>query len=134
MYYTCKTLRTFYHASHACTPIKVLQVLRIRPTSVQLPVFFHISLHYGLCASFTGMLSKAKGQVLRTAAAMSVLFSDSLDDDGTIVVSSVHSTISTRPILAAENFVDMCCQHAAYIAGRGKLEDEINRLTSTGRC
>lgn len=80
------------------------------------------------------MLSKAKGQVLHTAAAMSVLFSDSLDDDGTIVVSSVHSTISTRPILAAENFVDMCCQHAAYIAGRGKLEDEINRLTSTGRC
>lgn len=78
------------------------------------------------------MLSKAKGQVLRTAAALSVLFSDSIDDDGKIAMSSIPSEISTRALLAAENFVDTCCQHAAYIAGRGKLEDEINRLSSTG--
>ena len=50
-------------------------------------------------ANFAGMLSKVKGQILCIAAAMSVLFSDSVDDNGKIVVSSVPSIISTTLIL-----------------------------------
>lgn len=82
-----------------------------------------------------GMLSKSKGQVLRVAATLHVLFYDAtcIDDQEDITVSSVPSTISTKAILAAENFVDTCCQHAAFIAGRSKMADEITRLTS-GRC
>ena len=76
------------------------------------------------------MLSKAKGQVLRIAAALNVLFNDSCDEDGQISVSSVPSTISNQSIVAAKNFVDLCCQHAAYIAGRGKVEEEISKVTS----
>ena len=82
-----------------------------------------------------GMLSKSKGQVLRVAATLHVLFYDAtcINDQEDITVSSVPSTISTKAILAAKNFVDMCCQHAAFIAGRSKMADELTRLTS-GRC
>ena len=45
-------------------------------------------------------------------------------------ISVCPSTISTESIVAAQNFVDLCCQHAAYIAGRGKVEDEISKVTS----
>ena len=76
------------------------------------------------------MLSKAKGQVLRVAAALNVMFNDSCDEDEHISVSDVPSTISNESIVAAQNFVDLCCQHAAYIAGRGKVEDEISKVTS----
>ena len=79
-----------------------------------------------------GMLSKSKGQVLRVAATLHVLFYNAtcIDEQEDIAVSSVPSTISTKAILAAENFVDTCCQHAAFIAGRSKMADEITRLTS----
>ncbi len=84
------------------------------------------------CLDHLGMLSKSKGQVLRVAAALHVLFYDTRwIDDGDIAVAGVPSTISTNAILAAENFVDTCCQHAAFIAGRSKMADEISRLSSS---
>lgn len=76
------------------------------------------------------MLSKAKGQVLRVAAALHMLFSDTIDDDGIVRVTTIPSTISKDAIIAAQNFVDTCCQHAAFIAGRSKIEEEISQLTS----
>ena len=77
------------------------------------------------------MLSKAKGQLLRISAAFNVLFSDTVNEDGKITVSTVPLTISTGSIIAAQNFVDVCCQHAAFVAGRERVDDEISRL-STG--
>ena len=71
-----------------------------------------------------GMLGKSKGQVLRVAAVLHVLFVEPSE------IASVPSTISTNAITAAQNFVDTCCQHAAFIAGRGQIEDEINYLAS----
>ena len=79
-----------------------------------------------------GMLSKAKGQVLRVAAAIHVLSCDTVDAVGNITVSIVPSTISVNAIVAAQNFVDTCCQHAAYIAGHGTVEEEISHLTAAG--
>ena len=71
-----------------------------------------------VCSFFhAGMLSKAKGQVLRIAAALHVLFCDTVDEDNIITVSDVPETISKTAIIAAQNYVD-------------KLEDEINQLTS----
>ena len=80
------------------------------------------------------MLSKAKGQVLRVAAALHVLFSDTVGEDGKIIVSEVVQTIKAEAIVAAKNFVDISCQHAAYIAGRGDIEDEIENISSAGTC
>ena len=78
------------------------------------------------------MMSKAKGQVLRVAAALHVFFSDTVREDGKIIVSELAQTIKPKAIVAARNFVDVCCQHAAYIAGRGDIEDEIENIASTG--
>lgn len=66
------------------------------------------------------MLSKSKGQVLRVAAVLHVLFMNP--------PTSIPSTISTKAITAAQNFVDTCCQHAAFIAGRGLIDEEIDHL------
>ena len=55
-----------------------------------------------------------------------------MDAVGDITVSIVLSTFSVNAIVAAQNFVDTCCQHAAYIAGRGTLEEEISHLTAAG--
>ena len=71
-----------------------------------------------------GMLSKSKGQVLRVAAVLHVLFVDPS------TLPSIPSVISIEAINAAQNFVDTCCQHAAFIAGRGLVDDEIDHLVS----
>ena len=76
------------------------------------------------------MLGKAKGQVLRVAASLYVLFGDTIDGNGDITVSNIPSTISKEAIIAAMNYVNTCCQHAAFIAGHGKIKDEISQVTS----
>ena len=47
-------------------------------------------------------------QTLRTSAALHVLFS--IDED-----APLSSTISNEAINAAIDFVEVCCQHTAYI-------------------
>ena len=69
------------------------------------------------------MLSKAKGQVIHVAALMHLLFQDGIDD-------TQVTCISTDSIKAAINFVEVCCQHAAFLAGRGTIDDEIQTITS----
>ena len=59
------------------------------------------------------------GQTLRVAASMHVLFR--LEDE-----EPLPSTIFDQAINAAIDFVEVCCQQTAYIAGRGKIRDEIN--------
>ena len=77
----------------------------------------------------TGMLGKEKGQILRVAANMHVYFGDTRED-GSIVVHDIPSIISEECICAAQDYVDTCCQHAAYINGRGSIDDEIKSLSS----
>lgn len=72
----------------------------------------------------SGMLSKSKCQVLRAASVLHVLFVDPS------ILLSVSSTISSNAIVAIQNFVDTYCQHAAFIAGRGVVEEEIKHLVS----
>lgn len=73
-----------------------------------------------------GMLSKGKGQVLRVAAALHVLTGDHKEEGGDIIVSEVPNVISEKAIKAARNYVETCCQHAAYIAGRTTIDDEMD--------
>ena len=78
------------------------------------------------------MLSKSKGQVLRVAAALHIFFQDEIDTNDKIKVSEVENTLSNEAILAAKNFVEICCQHASFMGGRGIIDDEIKSL-STGK-
>lgn len=60
------------------------------------------------------MLSKSTGQILRVAAGFNVLFQEKIEQN-----------ISTEAVIAAINFVEVCCQHTAYMADRGQIEDEV---------
>lgn len=74
------------------------------------------------------MLSKSKGQVLRVAASLQVLFGLNSNCNGEEQPPSsqpgvVH--ISEDAIKASIDFVEVCCQQTAYIAGRGKISQEL---------
>ena len=76
---------------------------------------------YVLLSSPIRMLSKSLGQILRVSAAMHVLFH--LDS-----AESLSSTITEAAIEAAIDFVELCCQHMAYITGRGKIDEEVTLM------
>ena len=67
------------------------------------------------------MLSKSKGQVLRVAVALDVLFHCDTP-------LNVPDHVSGEAVRAAVNFVDLCLQHAAYFAGRGDISEAIQAL------
>jgi hypothetical protein len=78
------------------------------------------------------MLSKSKGQILRVAATLHVLFN--IHQPGVI-----SEEISNPAIEAAINLIDVCIQHAAYLAGRGdvlvRIEELLKgKLPISGRC
>jgi len=81
-----------------------------------------ILLHNFMYNFLVGMLSKSKGQILRVAATLHVLFH--LDSPLTI-----PSEIGNDAMQAAIDLVDLCIQHAAYLAGRGKVLDIIDDLS-----
>ena len=62
-----------------------------------------------------GMLSKSKGQVLRIAAVMHVLFHMETPN-------SIPSELSEAAVNVADCFVDLCLQHAAFLGGRGDIK------------
>lgn len=70
------------------------------------------------------MLSKSKGQVLRVAASFHNLF----QIQNTNVLTE---EIDDGAITAAINFVEICCQQAAYIAGRGEIREEIEVIQAS---
>ena len=57
-----------------------------------------------------GMLSKSRGQMLRMAATMHVLFHWETPGE-------IPSTISDTALKAAQSFVELCTQHASFLAG-----------------
>ena len=69
----------------------------------------------------TGMLSKSKGQILRVAATMHVLFhiNEPLN---------IPEIIGEDAVKASENFVQVCLQNAAYLAGRGDIKDAVDDI------
>lgn len=69
-----------------------------------------------------GMLSKSMGQILRVSVALHILFRVELEDP---LQGPLSDTISQDAIKAAINFVEVCCQHTAYISGRGQIESEL---------
>ena len=41
---------------------------------------------------------------------------------------NIPDEISDSALKAAINFVDVCIQHAAHLAGRGELQEEVEAL------
>ena len=70
------------------------------------------------------MLSKSKGQILRVAATLHVLFHIEKPMD-------IPTTISDAAIEAAIDLVDVCIQHAAFLAGRGEVDDMIDEIVKS---
>lgn len=70
------------------------------------------------------MLSKAMGQILRVSADMHILFNAESDD--------IPENISQMAIDAAIDFVEVCCQHTAFITGRGNIDEQLHDL-DTGK-
>ena len=66
------------------------------------------------------MLSKSKGQILRIAATLHVLFN--MNDPLTI-----PTVISEPAIKAAINLVDICLQDAALLGGRADIGETIEK-------
>ena len=75
------------------------------------------------------MLSKSKGQILRVAATLHILFAMypavGFDDN------HVGSEITNKAVLAAINLVEVCCQQTAYMAGRGELQQDIQLIKAS---
>ena len=67
------------------------------------------------------MLAKSKGQVLRLAVVFHVLF-------GWENPQAISEDVSDVALQAAITFVNVCMQHAAFLAGRGKIVEEIEKL------
>ena len=67
------------------------------------------------------MLSKSKGQILHVAATMHVLFhiNEPLN---------IPAIIGEDAVKASENFVQVCLQNAAYLAGRGDIKDAVDDI------
>ena len=59
-----------------------------------------------------------------------MFFEDEINADGTFSVKAVDKTLSKNAINAAKNFVETCCQHAAFIGGSGDVDEEIKSLTA----
>ena len=75
--------------------------------------------NYMYVLTIQGMLSKSKGQLLRVAAVMHILFHIDSPD-------GIPERISENAVKAAECFVDLCLQHAAYLGGRGDFQDAVD--------
>ena len=71
------------------------------------------------------MLSKSKGQTLRLAATMHALFHWKTPD-------TIPAKISDEALKAAVSFVDLCNQHAAFLAGRTTISKEIELIPDQG--
>ena len=67
------------------------------------------------------MLSKSRGHILRVAEAMHALFSWQTPQ-------TISPAISDKALKAADSFVKMCNQHAAFLAGRGDLTEAIENV------
>ncbi len=71
------------------------------------------------------MLSKSKGQILRVAAALHVLFQVGKPSE------DICDKITEEAIAASINFIGLCCQQTAFMAGRGNIKEEIEIIKAS---
>lgn len=96
---------------HVYVLAKILDIICMYVLLHMLKIDFHI----------LGMLSKSRGQILRVAATLHVLFNMH-------VPQVIPQVITEESLKAATNFVETCNQHLAYLSGRGLISDAIETL------
>ena len=76
-----------------------------------------------------GMLSKSKGQILRVAAVMHVLFQICMPNDNEDPTGAHYEAdnIGDAALCATIDFVETSTQHAAYIAGKDTILKELEK-------
>ena len=70
---------------------------------------------------YIGILSKSKGQILRLAAVLQVLFQVEENTDQSNIISD-------EALSAAIDFIQTSVQHTAYIAGRDNISEELEKV------
>jgi hypothetical protein len=78
-------------------------------------------MYYAQCL-YTGLLSKSRGLVLRVATVLHLLFYVHKEGE------EIPDAISTEALSAAIDFVHVTCQQTAYMVGRGKIEEEVQKF------
>ena len=88
-----------------------------------------VTMSYMLLIFCTRMLSKTKGQILRVAAVLHVLFQIHTPNvNGDHEEACVEpDKISDKALCAAVDFVEISTQHAAYIAEKDTIFKELER-------
>ena len=76
--------------------------------------------------SHVGMLSKSRGQILRVAAVLHVLF----HLDTPLIIPEA---ISDQALLAAQNFVELCNQYTTFLAGRREIAEAIDNIQNADK-
>ena len=71
-------------------------------------------------------LSKSRGQILRVAAVLHVLFH--LDTP-----LNIPEAISDQALLAAQNFVELCNQYMTFLAGRREIAEAIDNIQNADK-
>ena len=72
-----------------------------------------------------GVLSKSTGQIIRISAVMHILFRS---EEGLLPLDAGDGDkgIVSDAIKAAIHFIEVSCQHVAYIAGRTNIKKGMN--------
>lgn len=79
-----------------------------------------------------GMLAKAKGQILRVAACLQMLFCDEAGPEETItIIEPIPKVIREDAIVAAQNYVDVCCEHVSFLTRKKSVEEVMQRYTES---
>uniref|UniRef100_A0A1X7U464 Uncharacterized protein n=1 Tax=Amphimedon queenslandica TaxID=400682 RepID=A0A1X7U464_AMPQE len=87
-----------------------------------------LSLFNGKSGMLSTGLSKAKLQILLVAALLSKHFSQ-FEKSHSLYIPLV---ITEQALVAAQNFVEVACQHAAFLAGQAMIDDGLKRLSTGG--
>ena len=105
---------------HIFTPasflLRACALLMPRPT-----VTFTLVKYLIPVCNHIGLLSKSKGQIIRIAATLHVVFNIETP-------LAIPTVISDAAIKAAINLVNVCIQHAAFLAGRGDVEETVKEM------
>ena len=60
-----------------------------------------------------------------------MLFCDTKDTDTIDLAETIPTVITEKVIKAAQNYVDVCCEHAAYLAGRNLIEEVVKKYLNS---
>lgn len=80
-------------------------------------------MHDIIDALYKGLLSKSRGHVIRVAAVLHLLFH--LGKEGPLPELIEESTVE-----AAVDFMKVSIQQTAFVAGKGLIEDEVDKFKS----